>query len=296
MASETIENGQTQIVDGVRRVHYDGYWIKAYDVPADTLSAKRRLIEALTRRLFNHVEPGLNIPGTRLDEARKAFEEEKDPAKRRVKGAMLAGALFNRAADIFRKLVELQELGVGVAPSNDLMRQCGRHLQDALALGKTVLHRTGEEGIDELWGEPFKAFSFPVEEFYRSRYVKIAQAMRDIDAICTELSDALETSSAFGGVRPLVHAFGEAAKVKLETLRTDPEIFEVWSSFVVAGERLVAYEPSAAANLDPQSLLDGTRLILKGKDLIFHITRARVIMPSSTTTFIEKCRRFAGIT
>ncbi|MGC4093589.1 MAG: hypothetical protein QM756_37965 [Polyangiaceae bacterium] len=37
-----------------------------------------------------------------------------------------------------------------------------------------VLHRSGEEGIDELWGEPFKAFAFPIEEFYKSRYIKIA--------------------------------------------------------------------------------------------------------------------------
>ncbi len=45
------------------------------------------------------------------------------------------------------------------------MRQCGEHLQESLALGKMVLHRSGEEGIDELWGEPFKAFAFPIEEF-----------------------------------------------------------------------------------------------------------------------------------
>ena len=41
----------------------------------------------------------------------------------------------------------------------------------------------GEEGIDELWGEPFKAFTMPIEKFYESRYIKIAQTMRDIDAI-----------------------------------------------------------------------------------------------------------------
>ena len=70
--------GKKQLVDGRLRVYYYGYWIKAYDVPADTLLAKKRLIEALTRRLFNHVEHGLNVPGNRLDEARRAFEEEGD--------------------------------------------------------------------------------------------------------------------------------------------------------------------------------------------------------------------------
>ena len=62
--------GTKRIIDGQWRVFYDGYWIKAYDVPANTLLAKKQLIEALTRRLFNHVEHGLNIPGHRLSHSR----------------------------------------------------------------------------------------------------------------------------------------------------------------------------------------------------------------------------------
>ena len=103
LVDEPIATGTKRVVDGQWRVHYDGYWIKAYDAPADTLLAKKRLIESLTRRLFNHVEHGVNIPGTRLAEARRAFETETDPRRLRVKGAMLAGALFNRAADVFTK-------------------------------------------------------------------------------------------------------------------------------------------------------------------------------------------------
>src|SRR6185369_15426322 len=96
--------GTRRLIDGQERVLYDGYWIKTYPVPADSLDAKKRLIEALTRRLFNHTEHGLNIPGTRLAEARQTYEAESDPGRRRVKAAMLAGTLFNRATDIFRKL------------------------------------------------------------------------------------------------------------------------------------------------------------------------------------------------
>lgn len=176
-------NGTRRVIDGVERVYYDGYWVKTYPIPKDTVQAKRTLIAALTRRLFNHVEHGLNIPGKRLDEARAAYESETDPQKKRVKGAMLAGALFNRATDIFTKLTELEELGVKITPDNALMRECGRCLQEALSLGRLVLHRSGEEGIDELWGEPFRAFSIPIEDFYESRYLKIAWTMRDIDHI-----------------------------------------------------------------------------------------------------------------
>ncbi|HEY5377818.1 MAG TPA: hypothetical protein VIK01_29255, partial [Polyangiaceae bacterium] len=153
MTDVEIAQGEERVFDGQRRVYYDGYWIKAYEVPADTLLAKKRLIDALTRRLFNHVEYGLNVPGNRLAEARRAFLDETNQAKKRVKGGMLAGALFNRAADIFTKLVELQACGVEIQADNALMRQCGEHLQESLALGQMVLHRSGEEGIDELWGE-----------------------------------------------------------------------------------------------------------------------------------------------
>ena len=110
---DSIPDGTVAIIDGVRRIHYDGYWLKAYEPPADTLDAKKRLIQALTRRLFNHVEHGINIPGKRLDDARRAYEAEDDPARKRVKGAMYAGALFNRATDIFTKLVELRNWSYG---------------------------------------------------------------------------------------------------------------------------------------------------------------------------------------
>jgi len=283
--------GAERVIDGRLRVYYDGYWIKAYEVPADTLLAKKRLIEALTRRLFNHVEHGLNVPGARLEEARRAFERESDLQRRRVKGAMLAGALFNRAADIFTKLVEIQALGVQIQHDNALMRQCGEHLKEASALGKMVLHRSGEEGIDELWGEPFKAFAFPIDDFYKSRYVKIALAMRAIDRIGTELTATFDKIPSFTGIDALIRDFTIAAKAKCETLRTDPDIFDVWTSFVVAGERLVQFQPGQSDG-DVQCAAQGRYLIECGKNLLSYITRARVPMPKSTLELLQRCAGF----
>ena len=34
---DSIPDGTVAIIDGVRRIHYDGYWLKAYEPPADTL-------------------------------------------------------------------------------------------------------------------------------------------------------------------------------------------------------------------------------------------------------------------
>jgi hypothetical protein len=294
MEAETPWGTEREIA-GRLRVYYDGYWIKAYRAPADTLRAKKELIEALTRRLFNHVEYGLNVPGTRLEEARAAFMAETCPQRKRVLGAMLAGAVFNRATDIFTKLVEIQSLGVTIEADNPLMRQCGKHLQEALALGKMVLHRSGEEGIDELWGEPFKAFAFPIEEFYKSRYIKIAHTLRSIDDLRDALLTTFAASRAFDGIETAIRDFAEAAKIKSETLRTEADIFDVWTTFVVAAEKLTAFRPTSsnkAGRAEQQLASDGLQLIHDGKDLISYIARARVQMPSSTANFIDRCAAY----
>lgn len=279
--SDAIPQGTRRAIDGQWRVFYDGYWIKAYEVPANTLLAKRRLIQALTHRLFNHVEHGINIPGIRLEEARQAHARETDPRKQRVLAAMVAGALFNRACDVFTKVVEIQSLGIEIRADDDLMRQCGEHLKEALILGRQVLHRSGEEGIDELWGEPFKAFAYPIEDFYKSRYVKIGMAMTGIDTIAGTLTEALSGGRAFEGIEPLISAFAAAARRKCETLHTDVDIFEVWASFVAAGEELVAFAPAGGE--------ESMSLVRAAREVIFSITRARVPMPKTTREFCDRC-------
>ena len=287
-----IANGTERTIDGRLRVHYDGYWIKQYPVPADTLLEKRRLIAGLTRRLFNHVEHGLNVPGERLDEARRAYETELDSERRRVKGGMLAGALFNRAADIFKKLVELQQLGVVVKGDNALMRECGRHLSEALELGRMVRHRSGDEGIDELWGEPFKAFAYPIEEFYKSRYVKIALTMRAIDRTADELSLTFGGVAAFAGLGPLVESFASAAKTKCETLRTDVDVFDTWTSFVVSGERLLSYGARFDATREDDIAFAGWALVVRARSLMADMARARVPMPKSSDDLCDALARY----
>ncbi len=291
---ELPPEGTRRIINGGQRVLYDGYWIKTYPVPADSLQAKKSLIEALTRRLFNHTEHGLNIPGTRLGEARASYQSETDPARRRVKGAMLAGSLFNRAADIFRRLVELQADGIEIRSDDALMRECGQCLMDAMGLGRCVMHRSGEEGIDELWGEPFRAFSIPVEDFYESRYIKIGQCMRDIDRIAGTMISNFGRISLFAGIDVPLQDFANAARLKTETMRTDPEIFDVWPRLVTAGERLASFTPhtqSGKARL-LYSVSDGLQLLRNGRDLVFYIARARTPMPKSTREFIERCESY----
>jgi hypothetical protein len=276
-------------------VYYDGYWIRYYEPPPETLAAKKQLIDLLTRRLFHHTELGINTPSGRLEAARAAFERETDPRRRRVCGAMLAGALFNRATDIFTSIVELSAKGVETSPDNELMRECEDCFVEALKLGKTVKHYSGHEGIDELWGEPLKAFSMSLADCYESRYAKIAQTMRDIDRIADALAEQVEGDETLRGAKPLVHAFAHAAKEETETMRTDLATFDVWPEFVACGERLLEFRPPAPIPNDENAqrrVEDGLRLLREGASLLTYLAGARVPMPKSTREFLDLCRRY----
>lgn len=294
--NDTVKNGLRKEKDGLTSVYYDGYWVKCYTPPVDNLTAKKDLIQSLTRRLFNHMEHGINIPGRLLEEVSDAYEAETDQCKKRVKGAMLAGALFNRAADIFTSLVELEAKGVEINPSNDLMRTCGKCLQQALEYGKMVKHRNGDEGIDELWGEPFKAFIMPIEEFYESRYVKIAMTMRNLDQVAAYMTDSIKEDSRFAGLEPLILNYALTAKYKCETLRTDDNVLDVWSDFVVAGEAIIDFSPlieEAEINHSLMHEFDIKYLLKHGCRLIAFITRARTPMPVSTKNYFNECKRYS---
>ncbi len=293
--NKTIENGSRKEINGVTKVYYEGYWIKCYEAPVDSLLAKKGLIQSLTRRLFNHMEHGINIPGKLLDEVRAAYEAEHDPGKKRVKGAMLAGALFNRAADIFTHLVDLEASGVEILPDNDLMHTCDQCLREALEFGKLVKHRNGDPGIDELWGEPFKAFIMSVDDFYESRYVKIALTMKNIDQTASYMARCIENDPRFPGVDQLILNYAETAKHKCETLRTDDDIFDVWSDFVVAGEVVTDFIPKHSDTISGVPLIDvlDVKYMLKaGVRLIASITRARTPIPQSTENFLGECELY----
>ena len=162
---------------------------------------------------------------------------------KRVNAAMLAGALFNRATDIFTAIVELEEKGVRISRSNELMKACGDCFKEALELGHDVRHFSGEEGIDELWGEPFRAFTLPIGAYYESRFIKVAQTMANIDLLAATLRQTFGARPEFAGVAPCIDTFAAAARHECETMKSDDSIFEIWPRFVAAGEALGASRP-----------------------------------------------------
>lgn len=295
--SETPANGTTRTLDGKPVIFYDGYWIRYYSPPEDSLPEKKLLIDQMTKRAFHHTEDGINTPGRKLGRARKAWETETDPARKRVNAAMLAGALFNRATDLFTTIVELAEMGVEISVDNELMKQCGECFKEALELGRYVKHYSGEEGIDELWGEPFKAFTLPIATVYESRYMKIARTMRDIDGLARKMEQVFATLPGFEGFGETIHEFAAAAKLEAETMKSDPVIFRVWPRFVAACEAVTAFrpalppEPTAAILRDAE---DAIRLITEGRQVIEYLAGARVPMPKTTANYHRRCDEYGA--
>jgi len=286
------DNGTRLVIDENEYIYYDGYWIRYYEPLEDTLGNRKRLIDSLTRRAFHHTEAGINTPGISLDQARDAYEKQTNPRRKRVNAAMLAGALFNRATDLFTSIVDLGELGVKVSRTNELMRQCSERFQEALSLGQQVKHYSGCEGIDEIWGEPFKAFTMSPEDFYQSRFVKIAQSKRDIDLIIDCMIKTFCHSYLFADIRETLVEFGEAAKQVAETMMKDPVIFEIWPNYVALAEIIDGFRPKLAD--DAGRMLElrtgkGRALLNEGKRLVGYIAGARVPMPLSTQLYMEKC-------
>ena len=290
-AKKDIQNGSIREVKGKICIYYDGYWIRYYAPPPDTLAEKRQLIYSLQRRVFHHTENGINSPGWRLDTARKYYNEENDPSRKRVNASMLAGSLFNRATDIFSHIVEMEEKGIHIDDQNELMLQCERCFMEALELGKQVKHSSGEEGVDELWGEPFKAFSMSMEQFFESRYTKLAQTFRAIDTIIEKMKSVFADVKGFVDVVPLLDELKEISKIEAETMRRDVVIFEVWPRYVAAKEAIHEYHPNELnmKNEDIRFWEDGLRLLHMGTEVIDYLAGVRVPMPVTMKNFLDNC-------
>ncbi len=286
----SIKNGSRKDINDRPHIYYDGYWIRYYAPPAETLSAKRDLLLMLTRRTFHHTESGINTPGNKVESARSCYQAELDPARKRVNAAMLAGALFNRATDIFTSIVSLESKGIGVSPDNELMRECSACFEEALELGKQVRHPSGHEGIDELWGEPFKVFTHSIAGYYASRYVKISQTMRAIDGIASRIVKVFGQMPSFHGVGNTVREFAKAGRVECEMMKSDPDFFNNWPEFVTLKEQIKAFRPTPPAGLSALARIQlqrGCRLLSDGTDLISYMAGVRVPMPKSKQQYLE---------
>ena len=146
-------------------------------------------------------------------------------------------------------------------------------------------------------GEPLKAFTMSLEEFYNSRYIKISQTMRDIDRVAAAMAESVEHLAPFNGIELLIDEFKQAAKLECETMKSDPVIFEIWPQFVAAGEALLAFSPATPTRSKPKPMRIISAMArvccVMAKNLLAYIAGARVPMPKSTAEFLSKCQDYA---
>lgn len=292
---KAVSNGTIKTIDRQKRIYFDGHWIKHYPYP-NTLAYKKELIDRLTKRVFRHTEPGINTPGNRLEEVREAYNNCEDQAQKRVLASMLAGALLNRGSDILTKVVELEEVGVTVKSNNELLRECGRCFMGALEYGKHIRPLHGSEELDELWGEPFKAFTMPIDQFLETRYIKMAHAMNDIDQVSKTLMKLFESEEIFPGVPDMIRELAEAAKLATETDKRDHDIINIWPRLVAAADILNTFEPVIPEGSNNRIRTMGRRgvlLIREGTELIVDLANIRVPKPKSTDGLIGRCQAFS---
>ena len=295
---QEVENGtikRTGRSRGGARIYYEGYWIRHYKVPEDTLLYKKRLIDQLTKRVFHHVERGINTPGERLEKVRAAYEAEENISRKRVLAAMLAGALLNRGSDILTKMVEMEVMGVKVESDNPLIKECGRCFMGALEYGKYIKPVHGREGLDELWGEPFKVFATPIEHFIESRYLKLAHTMREIDDIAAKLEAIFQHAPMFRDNIPTLLELADSAKKVMETMRSDRRFIDIWPRFVSASEGVAAGKPRLPANPSRKDQTLGKRgmqLFHDAGSLIFDLSNLRIPMPATARALLERCDQF----
>ncbi|NKB38509.1 MAG: hypothetical protein GKR93_15345 [Gammaproteobacteria bacterium] len=293
--SAEVETGTIKTFNDAERVYYDGYWIRYYD-SSNTLALKKRLIDQLARRVFHHTESGINTPGRKLEEVRSHYEKEQNSAKKRVLAAMLAGALLNRGVDVLTKIVELEEIGVIIEKDNELIKTCGRCFLGALEYGKYIRPVRAKEGLEELWGEPFKAFTMPTDKFYETRYIKLAQTMRHIDTVSLRLTELFRGASSFMEVVPKIIELADCCKQVTETMRSDPAMIEIWPHYVSIADELRSFKArSKEGSTNAQRAMGrrGKELILAGVDLIDDMANMRIPLPKTTQSFLHKCDTFS---
>ena len=143
---------------------------------------------------------------------------------------------------------------------------------------------------------PFKAFAFPIHEFYRSRYEKLAMTMSCIDTVTEGSVGALERCPGMSKVGEPLFALAEAAKDYAQTLRSDADVFDCWANLAVARQRLEAFRaelPRGSLSVQRDLALEAEFLVREVCQLLFSIARARVPMPKSAADICLRVRSLA---
>ena len=132
----------------------------------------------------------------------------------------------------------------------------------------------------------------PIEGFFHSRYIKIAQTMSEIDQVTNVMCNIVEQSDMFDEIKDKITELAVMAKLACETIRTDPAIFDVWPRYIAAKEEYeeninkLSYEINNKKNLQS---LEACNLIKEGGIILIKLATLRVPIPDSVRAFTQRC-------
>ena len=283
-------------IDGQERVHYYGYWVKTYPVPADTLYAKKELIAALTRRLFNHTETPVERAGysPRRSAPRllRGNGSTAPPRQGRDAGGRVVQPCHGHLHPSWWRSRRSASRSCPTMPScSSAGNICRKHWNSA-SWCCTV---AAKKASTSCGASPSRRSCCPSRISTRaatSRSRKRCGTSTVSPTLVTTFVDLTPSPASRRAVgvraggedqeRDPAHRFGH--------LRRMDHVRRVRRAPVRVRAELVR----EAAPRAHQEVADARRLIAQGKDLITYITRARVPMPKSTREFIERCERFRG--
>ncbi len=180
--------------------------------------------------------------------------------------------------------------------------ECGRCFMEALSLGKNIKLNDGGEGVDELWGEPFKVFSMPIEDYFHTRYVKVAKTMFEIDRITDALGQILQAADLLTPMQACLAELSESSKLACETIRNDPAMFDIWPRYIAAKEAyqndlhdIVKSHTNKEMNHNSDAyreLLAVNRILMDGGAILMKLATLRVPLPKSTKSICERIDEF----
>ena len=133
--------------------------------------------------------------------------------------------------------------------------------------------------------------SEPITAYYESRFIKVAQAMANIDKVVVSLCGMFCSRPEFAEIAPLLDDYASAAKHECETMKSDVCIFNIWPEFVAAGEALGAVQAEIQVNCSRECyyvMEEAQKTLVAGRNLINWVARARVPMPHSTKTYLAR--------
>lgn len=232
------KNGTRETIAGIERVWWGGYAIRYYEPPpVDAYTeAKIAFMEEGLESFFRHAESGIRPPKNKdLKSYVVTLRAEYDSApieEKRVRGALLCGALYRLAVDVLETGVKqtenrksamnskvLQEAETFLTKANELLKYVKRK-----GIPKTEPYQV-DGVLDGIWGEFFQPATLTTTLFHEHRFLRLARAMKEVDNVRDKAKELVERRKVMfpeaEGYKKLIDDLSDIAKFRMETLRRD---------------------------------------------------------------------------